>query len=75
MDPKAKLSEADLDCAFILLCRGRKGPFSKEKIRALPNREISEKLRGFDSQSTYLIFESSNQTIVEDDVDEDYSED
>jgi hypothetical protein len=47
-DKGAKLEFSDIDCAYIMLCRGTE-TYNKKAILKMPDVEISEKVTGFDS--------------------------
>ena len=68
LDTSRRLGAAQIDCAYILLCRG-KSDFSK-----IQEQELAEKVRGFDSQDISLLFEQYQLDIDDYSSDEAYSE-
>ena len=68
----SKLKDDEIDCAYVYLCRGMKGPFSKAKVEGFSAYEMAEKVQGFDSQNTNILFEGA---AVNNDIEEEYSED
>lgn len=67
---KTKMTEDHIDCAYVYLCRGEKGPF-----KVPSDKVIQEKITGFDSQKANMLFgDKYNEESEEEYTEEQYTQ-